>query len=253
MNNSKQRFSSRVEDYEKYRPSYPTALVEKIFDYVGVPSQSIVADIGSGTGIFTQLILAEGAKVVAIEPNESMRQAAEIKLSHNPSFTSQNGSAENTDLENHSVDLITAAQAFHWFNNAETKAEFARILNQNGWLALIWNDRKYGQGCQAAYEDILKKYATDYSHVNHQNLSEQQIASFFQDNQMETYSFTNIQEFDFDGVIGRLRSCSYCPDESSQDYQAAIYELRQAFDTHAVNGLVQFEYDSRLYIGKIQR
>ncbi len=212
----------------------------------------MVADVGSGTGIFTELLLEYGAEVFAVEPNEEMRHAAEVKLIGNSKFVSKNGSAECTGLLDDSVDLVTAAQAFHWFNNQETKAEFARILRENGRLALIWNDRKYGEGCQAAYEDVLKKYATDYSQVNHQNLSEQQLASFFCNNEMDTFSFINTQEFDFEGMLGRLRSCSYCPKESSQDYQAAVAELKTAFEKYSVNGRVQFEYDCKLYIGKIQ-
>ncbi|MCL9783317.1 methyltransferase domain-containing protein [Vibrio sp. S4M6] len=253
MTDSKKRFSSRVEDYEKYRPSYPESLLNKLFEITGSTSKPVVADIGSGTGIFTELLLEHGVTVTGVEPNDDMRNAAEKKLSVNTRFSSQNGSAEKTGLKSDSVDLITAAQAFHWFNNDETKAEFARILNHNGWLALIWNDRKYGEGCQAVYEDVLKKYGTDYSQVNHQNLTEEQIASFFAGNKMDTYSFVHTQEFDFEGVLGRLRSCSYSPDESTQDYKKAVEEIKVAFDQYSVNGKVPFEYDSKLYIGKIQR
>ena len=177
---------------------------------MGNPASMVVADIGAGTGIFTNALLDYGATVVAVEPNESMRRAAENKLSGNEKFISQKGSAENTGLENNSVDLITAAQALHWFNNIETKAEFARILKPNSWLALAWNIRKCSTSLQAAYEEVLNKYATDYTQTNHQNLSAQQIASFFHNNEMSTHSFLYTQEFDFDGVLGCFRSCSYC-------------------------------------------
>ncbi len=249
MTDSTRRFSDRVEAYQKYRPGYPPALVSTLLEKTGLDAGAIVADVGSGTGIFTRLLLDHGLHVGAVEPNTNMRLAAETALADYQQFTSIDGSAEQTGLEDDSIDLVTAAQAFHWFNNATTRAEFQRILKPGGKLALIWNRRAVSEPFQQAYDAILREYALEYNQVNHMNLDEDDIAAFFRAGSMELLHFDNSQSLDFSALIGRLQSSSYCPAEDSAQYIPLVTELLGLFDQFALNGRIDFAYDTRLYLG----
>ena len=136
-----QRFSNRVENYRRYRPGYPPAILDLLAAKCGLSQTSVAADVGSGTGILTKLLLKSGGRIFGVEPNPEMRAAGERDLNHHLNFTSVAGTAEATTLPDHSVDLITAGQAFHWFDRDKTRAEFLRILRPGGWVVLIWNDR----------------------------------------------------------------------------------------------------------------
>lgn len=245
------RFSDRVDAYVKYRPGYPDNLVSTLLDQTGLDDKAVVADIGSGTGIFTRLLVNAGLEVYAIEPNNEMRAAAEALLSAEAKFNSIGAAAENTGLEGDSVDLITAAQAFHWFNNEPTKQEFRRILKPGGSLALIWNRRNTSQPFQQAYDGILREFAAEYGAVNHMNLSHDDIAAFFAAGSMTLLNFEYCQRLDFSGLLGRLKSASYCPAEDSPQYIPLVTELVALFDQYAVNGVIDFEYDSQLYLGPV--
>jgi len=248
MTDSTQRFSDRVEAYVKFRPGYPDELVQTLLQKT---SPRTVADVGSGTGIFTRLLLDQELNVFAVEPNANMRHAAEVLFSGYAYFTSVDASAERTGLAEHSVDLITAAQAFHWFNNTATRTEFRRILKADGKLALIWNKRKVSHPFQQAYDAILKTYAPEYGVVNHMNLSETDIAEFFDDGHMEVLRFDNCQQLTFPGLLGRLKSSSYCPAETSPQYPSLVAELAALFEQFAVNDMIDFQYDTQLYFGTI--
>jgi SAM-dependent methyltransferase len=249
MTDSTRRFSDRVEAYQKYRPGYPPVLVSTLLEKARLDAGAVVADIGSGTGIFTRLLLDHGLQVTAVEPNTNMRLAAETALSDYQQFTSIEGTAELTGLEDDSIDLVTAAQAFHWFNNTATKAEFQRILKPGGRLALIWNKRAVSEPFQQAYDAILSEYAPEYNKVNHMNLDTNDIAAFFSAGSMELLHFDNSQSLDFSELIGRLQSSSYCPAEGSAQYIPLVTELVNLFDQFAVNGRIDFAYDTQLYLG----
>src|SRR2546428_11056184 len=136
------RFSSRVEDYARYRPGYPPEVIQLLKTECGLSAESVVADVASGTGIFTRMLLGNHCRVFGIEPNAEMRRAAEEFLAGYASFTTLNGTAESTILPDHSVDIITAAQAAHWFDPGKARQEFGRILKPGGWTVLMWNDRR---------------------------------------------------------------------------------------------------------------
>jgi SAM-dependent methyltransferase len=253
MTDSTQRFSDRVEAYIRYRPGYPADLVPRLLAKSGLGDGAEVADVGSGTGIFTSLLLQQGLKVYAIEPNAPMRAAAEASLGNNRQFVSIAAPAEDTGLDGDSVDLVTAAQAFHWFNNAAAKAEFRRILKPAGRLALVWNRRKLSQPFQQAYDGILRELSPEYGKVNHMNLGENEIADFFAPAAMEVMHFDNSQRLDFASLLGRLKSSSYCPAEDSAHYIPLVTELLALFDQHAVEGSIDFEYDTELYLGPMSQ
>ena len=251
MTDSTQRFSDRVENYVKYRPSYPPALIQTLLQKASLDASAVVADVGSGTGILTRLLLEQGLKVLGIEPNAKMREAAELMLADQPAFTSVDAPAERTGLADHSIDLVTAAQAFHWFCNAETKAEFRRILKPDGRLALIWNKRNISQPFQQAYDSILRTYVPEYGVVNHMNLTETDLASFFAAGEMEVLRFDNSQQLTFAALLGRLKSSSYCPAENSPQYPSLVAELAIPFEQFAVDGTVDFQYQTELFFGPV--
>ncbi|MCP4237459.1 MAG: class I SAM-dependent methyltransferase, partial [Aestuariibacter sp.] len=191
MANSTERFSDRVDNYIKYRPSYPDAVIDTLVSQCKLTPQSIVADVGSGTGIFSGLLLKHNIQVMAVEPNDSMRKAAENLLASSTGFSSIAGQSEQTNLADASVDLITAAQAFHWFDRELTQREFSRILKPAGHVALIWNQRKSNTPFLKEYDDMLSVYATDYNSVNHMNIADTDIEEFYGSRQLSIFDFDN--------------------------------------------------------------
>jgi SAM-dependent methyltransferase len=177
---AKQRFSNRVADYVRYRPSYPPALIDLLRTECGLRSDDVIADVGSGTGLLSKLLLENGNRVFAIEPNEEMRRAGEEYLATHKNFSSVRGSSEATTLPDSSVDFITAAQAFHWFEPAATHREFLRILKPRGWVVVIWNDRRISETAFGrAYEDLLVRYGTDYARVKEAYPETHDMGNFF--------------------------------------------------------------------------
>ena len=202
------RFSDRVADYSRYRPAYPDALLTVLRREMGLSQASIIADIGSGTGISSELLLRIGCTVFAVEPNAEMRSAAEARLGNEPRFRSVAARAEATTLADRSVDAVTAGQAFHWFAAREARPEFIRILRPGGTVALFWNTRRTGGSpFLSVYERLLQQFATDYLQVNHRNVSTPDLRAFF-GGDYEARVFPNEQIFDFDGLRGRLLSSS---------------------------------------------
>ena len=246
LTDPKKRFSSRVENYIKYRPSYPKEIIKFLTDKKILSKQSIVADVGSGSGILSELFLKNGNKVFGVEPNSEMRRAAERILEIYPDFISISSSAENTSLMSNSIDLITVGQAFHWFNFEKARTEFKDILKSEGYIVLIWNNRKKtGQGFSSQYEQFITKYGTDYKHVRKR---EQNVDVFFN---YKKEIFHNYQELDFEGLKGRLLSTSYIPLEVNPTYEKMINELLKLFEKNEHNGKIRIEYDTEIYYGKL--
>lgn len=252
MTDPTKRFSSRVENYVKYRPGYPPDVLGLLRDKCGLTSAATVADVGSGTGILTDLLLQHGNKVFAVEPNRDMRAAAELRLSGHANFTSVAGTAEATTLPDHSVELITAGQAFHWFDRARTRREFLRILKPGGYVALIWNDRKTDSTpFLKAYEQLLQTFARDYANVDHKLIDAKVIGSFFGACKFGQASFPNRQTFDFEGLRGRLESSSYAPEAGHSKHAPMLKNLQAIFDAYQFDGKVTFEYDTVVYFGRL--
>lgn len=202
---SKERISSRVDSYVKYRPSYPQDLIDYLYETVGIAGE--IADIGAGTGIFSKLLLNRGSYVTAVEPNQPMRETAESDLGGKPGFRIVSGSAEETGLPDQSVNHIVCAQSFHWFDRDAAQMEFRRILKPGGKVVLIWNSRiTQGTPFLEAYEELLLTYGTDYKEVDQKNLSHDTLANFFKSGDMKEERFFNRQIFDYEGLCGRLHS-----------------------------------------------
>ena len=246
-----QRFSSRVENYVRYRPSYPTTIGHLLRSECGLTADSVVADIGSGTGKLTELLLQSGCRVFGVEPNAEMRAAGERLLADHPRFTSVAANAEATTLADQGVDVIVAGQSFHWFDRDRCRAEFRRILKPEGWVALIWNDRQTDRTpFLLAYEALLRKFATDYEQVNHRNIDAATIQQFFR-SEVKSKSFPYTQQFDFEGLRGRLLSSSYAPEPGQPRHEPMLARLQKIFEAHQQDGQVTFDYDTLVYYGKL--
>lgn len=252
MKNSTERFSSRVENYVKYRPGYPQEIIELFKEECGLTQASVIADVGSGTGILSEMFLKNGNMVYAVEPNRLMRQAGERLLQQYPNFKSIEGAAEATTLADGSVDFVTAGQAFHWFDREKARREFLRILKPAGWTALIWNERRTDTTpFLMAYERMLIEYGTDYQIVNHANLDDETIALFFAPSDFRLRTFETRQVFDFERLKGRLLSSSYTPEEGHPNYSRMLSELERIFHEYEASGEVAFEYDTKIYYGQL--
>ena len=251
VQDSTQRFSSRVANYVRYRPAYPSAVLDLLRKDCGLTATSVIADVASGTGIFTNMLLQNGNRVLGVEPNADMRKAGEEFLRSYPGFSSVAGTAEATTLGDHSVDLVTAAQSAHWFDREKARHEFIRILRPGGWTVLLWNERRTGSTAfLRAYEQLLIEYGTDYQDVRSERTTEQ-IETFFAPSQFHAQKFDYLQAFDHPALEGRLLSSSYTPQASAVGYAPMLRELRRIFDAHQVDGRVVFDYDTRVYFGQL--
>lgn len=226
-------------------------MIEYLVSSVGDSQLKTCADIGSGTGILAQLLVPHFANVFGVEPNLEMRIAGEKFLSDQGNFRSFPGTAEQTGLSDRSVDLVTVAQAFHWFDRAKFRNECKRILRSDGHVALIWNNRLVNTPLLERYEAVLRHYADDYNEVNHQNISAEQLHEFF-GGEYERKEFPNKQEFDLQGLFGRLDSSSYAPKPGTKNYGIIRKELTESFKNFSQNGCIDFNYRAELYWGRIK-
>ncbi len=247
-----QRFTGRVEKYARYRPSYPKAVLDLLKTKCGLTSASVVADVGSGTGILSRLFLENGNRVFGIEPNEEMREASERSLGQHLRFMSVAGTAEATTLDDACVDFITAGQAFHWFDPERARAEFARILKPGGWVALIWNwRRKERTPLLVAYERLLEACRMDRGEAEIWRRGDEMASAFFGPGSFETASFDNKQVLDLDGFKGRLLSTSYVPAEDEPGSEAMLRDAEKIFREHQTSGKITVEYDTKVYYGQL--
>ena len=244
-----------MQEYVRYRPSYPIEVVRTLEHEAGVaPNRTRIADIGCGTGISAALFLREGYSVTGVEPNAHMRHAAEAQLGASPRFRLVAGTAEHIPLPDSCCELIVAAQAFHWFELETARSEMRRILAADGLAALIWNDRRTDSSAFLRdYESILLRYGTDYAKVVHRNLTESGISAFFGPDGCDSRVFYSHQDFDLAGLKGRAISSSYVPRPGQPGHDELMRALTEAFHRHARSGSVRFEYDTRLYFGRLSR
>jgi SAM-dependent methyltransferase len=248
---AKQRFSNRVADYVRYRPSYPSELLNLLRAECGLRPGHVIADIGSGTGLLSELFLKNGNRVYGVEPNEAMRRAGEEYLASYDGFSSIEGSAEATTLEDASVDFVAAGQAFHWFEPDAARREFARILKPTGWVVIAWNDRRMEEfPFTRAYEELLERFGTDYKNVKDSYPEAERIRTF-----LSTFTerdLPNYQLLDWEGLSGRLRSSSFTPTEGHPNFAPMMEDLRRIFDANQQDGQVRMDYFMRVYYGRIR-
>lgn len=248
--NPTKRFSDRVHNYAKYRPGYSNEIIGYLHEAADLNKNSIIADIGSGTGICTKMFLDNGNTVYAVEPDPEMRKVAEYLLEDYENFYSIDGSAESTKLQSESIDIITVAQAFHWFDPQPAKEEFFRILKPNGVVVLLWNFRnRKSYGFMHEYLELIRRYAASYTNESN---DDDIMSQFFDDRTIHTKVFPNHQKADFERLKGELASFSYMPNEEDHHFQSMISELQDLFNQYSSNGSVILEYESYLYYSKLK-
>ena len=251
MNETK--FNGMGNIYAKYRPSYPQEFIEFIYSHVGVNINSVIADIGSGTGILTKQLLEKGNRVFAVEPNSDMRTEAENNLNSFDNYISVNGTAENTNLEDRSIDFITVAQAFHWFNRRAFKTECERILKKDGKVILVWNSRDEKSEIVRKTDDVNRIYCpefTGFSGGERGAKSEDDFNNFFSGDYITRF-FKNDITYDEQSFIGRNLSGSYAPKENEKNYSVYIAELKSLFQKYSKNNSLIMPNVTRVYIGRV--
>ena len=250
--NAKTRFSNRVETYQKYRPSYPPELIEFVKTTCSVDSEWTVADIGSGTGISTEMLLKGfPCKVLGVEPNSDMRMAAESTLDSHERYKSIDGSSEATTLEDKSIEMIVSFQAFHWFELEKTKLEFGRVLRGPKWVLFVWNNRKEkGTPFLNGYDQLLRQLP-DYNTSSHKNVDQKILEEFLGRPMLITKTFPNSQKFDLEGLKGRFFSSSYTPAVDDPQYEIQMEKLTRLFEATNENGYVSFDYSAEVFLGKM--
>ncbi len=249
MNNTT-RFDGKGEIYAKARAKYSVKLLDYMKSTLNIPAESVFADIGSGTGIFTEQLLNCGYFVYAVEPNADMRKKAEEKLSVNKNFISVCGTDGNTNLPEQSVDFITVAQAFHWFDVETFKKECKRILKPNGKVMIVYNSRDEQAACTKPLADLHRKFNSEF-HGFSNGISEDNCRAFF-DGNCDIFRTDNNQNYDRQGYVNRVLSSSYSLRENDERFAEYMKEINLIFDTFAVNGILTVPTYTVAYIGIIK-
>lgn len=252
MTDTISRFTRTVENYVKYRPGYPLAVVEFLKQACQLTDDAVIADVASGTGFLAEIFLKNGNPVIGVEPNADMRMAGQHHLRNYPRFTSVNATAEATTLASHSVDMITVGQAFHWFDQEKARQEFTRILKPDGWVVLAWNIARNKTPFMVAYEQIWLNYLAppSTSIETDGQVIEAGLQAWSSPGAINFESFDNSQVMDFDGLRGRILSSSYSPTPEQLKYQPMLEELESIFHAHQVNGKVSIIYECRVCYGQ---
>jgi ubiquinone/menaquinone biosynthesis C-methylase UbiE len=252
MEDYTQRFTGRAEIYSKYRPTYPKGVVDILRKEANFDSAKIVADIGSGTGILTRLLLENGNEVFAVEPNDEMRSFAESSLSGYRNFRSLRGTAEETTLADQSVDLVAVGQALHWFDHKKSRTEFLRISRRGGFLCVLYNDReKNGHlGIMEDYEQLVIKYARNKAPVERLE-GEELLSKIFPEWAFRKFTLPNYQHLDFEGLAGRICSASYIPQPSEQAYPNMESDLETMFEKYQIDDRVTLIYKTSMFLGSL--
>ena len=241
-----ERFSMRAQDYARYRPSYPDAVVQTLSREAGLTPQALVADVGAGTGIMSELLLTNGNTVVAVEPNAEMRSLAEKRLGGRRGFRSVDGTAEATTLDPHSVDAVICAQAFHWFDPAGAVREFARIVRPTGFIALLWNIRDNASPFMRDYELLIRSHDARVAGRRKDHASREVLEATF-GSRLRFRAFPHHHELDWEGFRGRLISSSYIPLPGMDGFDQMLRDLREIFDRHQSAGHVRMQYETQLF------
>lgn len=245
------RFTGRAGEYAKYRPRYPNTLFDHLCKADILKQGGIVADIGSGTGIFSEPLLERGLKVYGVEPNGEMRAQAETCLARFPNFVSVDGRAEDTTLPDESVDLVVAAQAYHWFDLDKAREEFKRILRMDGHVCIVYNERMETASPLARdYEALFEAYSKKDKESRERDRDPREL---FGVEGCMVFEFTNSQELDLDGILGRTFSVSYMPLKGEEGYDQVVKEVTEVFKKHQRNGMVAIHYRTQCYCGTLDR
>ncbi|RYY52392.1 MAG: class I SAM-dependent methyltransferase [Chitinophagaceae bacterium] len=249
LNNFKSRFSNRADNYVRYRPGYPAPAFDLMEKLASLNKVSSIVDIGSGTGLFSEPLLERGFSVTGVEPADEMRRAAEQRLARFSKFSSLPGTAEETGIEENTVDLVTIAQTFHWLDHNLTRQECQRILKAGGKVALAWNQQHEESEFEKEYTKLRETYRL-YPPVA-TVIDEKLIHEFFSDGSIERFVFPNPQVLNFESLKGQLLSKSYSPLPGHESYETMINHLIRLFVRSNDNGFVTLNYETVVYCGEL--
>ncbi len=243
------RFTDRAQAYARHRPAYPPGVLDVLSQDAGVAAGGTIADVGSGTGILTAMLLDAGYRVFAIEPNAAMRAPAEAALGRRHGFVSIDGRAEATGLDARSVDAVIAAQAFHWFDPPRARAEFERILRPGGAIVLVWNERNHDASpVMHGYQEIVRRFSIDPIGLKPHD-DRGVIAAFYGPSGFKERVLSYADVLDREALLGRASSASYLPGADHPDRAAMMSELSALFDRCQERGTVRFEFETHVYWG----
>lgn len=246
------KFDGRATDYTVARPSYSMDFINCLYSQHGLSKASIIADIGSGTGKFSKLLLDRRSEVYCVEPNADMRSVAEKELCGYINFHSVAGNAENTNLKDNFVDCITVAQAFHWFDVPKFKQECLRIIKTGSKVFLIWNIRDYADIINQEWHNVFSHYCPNFNGFsNGIERDDPKIKAFF-DKSYEYVSFNYPLIFDRETFIKRSLSSSYSLKKGDVNYEQYIFGLNELFAEYEHNGLISISNQSVAYMGMIK-
>lgn len=251
MSENTERFTGRVENYERYRLRYPETVIEILVARCGLRLDHLVADVGAGTGMLAELFLEHGNAVVAIEPNDDMRGACERLTSAWQGLMVKKATAEDTRLEESSVDLVAVGRAFHWFNVGQTAKEFRRILRPGGWVVIASNSRVRDESPMSlAYEGLLRQHGTDYE-ANHERYeSSGRVGEFFAGGELCREEIYSEQSLTLEELVGQTQSLSVTPEPGHAKYEGMQAALRAFFARWQVDGMVEMKTVCRVACGR---
>ena len=247
------KFTGKATGYDRYRPDYPTAVYEFLIKDLKLTEKSVIADIGAGTGIFSMPLLEKGYTVYAVEPNEDMKRIYDEKASDKPNYIGVKAAAEQTTLPDNSVDLITVAQAFHWFDRAAFLSECRRILRPGGKVVLLWNVRDEEWGLTKELAELNKKYCPKFKGFTGgiKGGSTEQFNDFFLKG-CEMKKFDNDLFYDdCRAFIGRCLSGSYAPKEGDENYEDYVAAVKELFYKHFEDHWIVIKHNTFVYFGEV--
>lgn len=246
-----ERFTGRVAEYEKYRSRYPKAVIEILTVRCGLRHEDLVADVGAGTGMLSELFLENGNAVVAIEPNDEMRAVCEQLASAWPGLTVKKATAEATGIEDASVDLVAVGRAFHWFDVAKTEVEFRRILRPGGWVTIVSNSRvRDDSPISKAYEGVLREFGTDYAENQERYESRARVDAFFAGGELFREESYGEQRLKLEELVGLTQSFSVTPEPGHTKYEGMQEALREFFTRWQEDGIVTMKTACKVTCGR---
>ncbi len=248
------KFDGMANIYEKYRPSYPASLITYLYETVGFTEHSTIADIGAGTGKFSKLLLEQGSTVACVEFNKDMLAKLSKEVAPYAKAQIVNATAEHTSLPEKSIDFVTAAQAFHWFDSTQFATECNRILKPNGKVVLVWNVRDLNSKLVQTQESIFKTYCPNFKGFSggFDKVDTTLVKHFFKDGICQYEVFDN--PFVYHGkeaFVGRSLSSSYAPKPQEAAYAPFVKELEELFDTYQINDIVTMPNEAVVYWGNV--
>jgi SAM-dependent methyltransferase len=247
------KFTGLADGYAKYRPTYGKEFIDYLYGEVGFGKDKTIADIGAGTGIFSRLLLERGSKVICVETNADMMKTWKKYLSGFPDCEFVFAPAEHTTLPDKSVDFITAAQSFHWFDEENFQIECKRILKDGGKVVLIWNSRVFAAEAVKEGDEINRRYCPNFGGFNggDRGIVPDNHASFFKDGIVKYKTFPNNYIMDEESFIGRHLSASYAPKKTNENFADYVGELKLLFKKYAVNGIYEMPNVVESYVGEV--